>query len=104
MRSRISVLAAALLGVVASGCTYGSAMEAEAACKEWLAKGGTATFKAEGVYDRLTTNSIRVCIEERQTSQWLGLSRLDVEPGEVVSGHGVRRLKEVRKRFRYPSR
>ena len=104
MRSRISVLAAALLGFVASGCTYGSAMEAEAACKEWLAKGGTATFKAEGVYDRLTTNSIRVCIEERQTSQWLGLSRLDVEPGEVVSGHGVRRLKEVRKRFRYPSR
>ena len=109
MRSRISVLAAALLGVVASGCTYGSAMEAETACREWMSKGGTATFKAEGFYDPFRINSIRVCVEERQTSQWLGLSRLDVEPGEVVGESGVRgsrvrRLKEVSKRFRYPSR
>ena len=67
-----------------------------------VVEGGTATFKAERFYDPFRTNSIRVCVEERQTSQWLGLSRLDVDSGEVVAGQGVRRLKEVRKRFRYP--
>ena len=109
MRSRISVLAAALLGVVASGCTYGSAMEAETACRKWIIEGGKATWTWEvpvliGSYERTGEGWIRSCKEEPKTSQWLGLSRVGLKPFDVVLKVDEVPAPKVVKRFRYPSR
>ena len=102
MRSHIPVLAAGLLAVVASGCNYGSSMEAEAACRQWWSEGGQATFKDE-YYGVHRERSLRFCVDEDKTSQWLGVSRPDVKPGDVLPQDEIPR-KEVVKRFRYPSR
>ena len=109
MRSRISVLAAALLGVVASGCTYGSAMEAETACRQWWSEGGKATWSEEmpalvGSWEQTNERWIRACKEEPKTSQWLGISRVGLKPGDVIDKLEEVPAPKVVKRFRYPSR
>ena len=102
MRCHVPVLAAALIGVVTSGCTYESSMEAEAACKKWWAAGGKATFKAE-YYGLHREQWIRSCVDEAKTNQWLGVSRVDIKPGDVIPKNEIPR-REVENRFRYPSR
>ena len=110
MHSRIPVLAAALLVVVASGCTYGSRMEARAACQKWLADGGKATYPEK--YPSFTIRSmvekrerwIRSCEFESETSQYLGLSPDGLNPGDIIETREEVPESRVVKRFRYPSR
>lgn len=81
MGSRLSLIAAAVLASVLTGCSYGSIAEAEAACRKWASGKGFFSYETTiidyGNEDVEQTTSldksrIRYCRREAETNQILG--------------------------------
>jgi hypothetical protein len=92
MGSRLFLAALAVLALSSSPAysfwwRYGSMAEADAACEKWASRGGTFRYKWERkteidfttpdgwerkIEKRISTESVRHCLHEEETNQFLG--------------------------------